>query len=262
MEKIDLPIEIEENDKISPWKPDFKWLWKMILVSFSLVLILYVSIIIFSKFIIQNISIEEEKKFFWELTKDENAILFDKSWLWEDLWELNNYEIYISEEKSPNAFATIWANIYITEWLLKEAKTKEEILFILAHEMTHVKNRDVLTWFTKTMPFTALLNYFWIDFWSWILSSSTFISTYFTREIERKADFWAIEYINNMKLNWTCVNRFFSSFASDNERFLKFTTDHPINKDRIDYINENVIYKDKECEKFDYKEILNKKKKA
>gem|GEM_PF-6831595 len=36
----------------------------MILVSFSLVLILYVSIIIFSKFIIQNISIEEEKKFF------------------------------------------------------------------------------------------------------------------------------------------------------------------------------------------------------
>jgi hypothetical protein len=48
--------------------------------------------------------------------------------------------------------------------LLERAKTKEEILFILGHELSHIKNRDTLRALTRSMPFTAMLQFLGIDF--------------------------------------------------------------------------------------------------
>lgn len=55
--------------------------------------------------------------------------------------------IYIIPEQSPNAFATgrnpEHAVVAVTEGLLK-SMNREEIKGVLAHEMAHVKNRDIL----------------------------------------------------------------------------------------------------------------------
>ncbi|HEY9908016.1 MAG TPA: M48 family metalloprotease [Thermosynechococcaceae cyanobacterium] len=56
--------------------------------------------------------------------------------------------IFIAPTKSPNAFATgrdpNHATVAVTEGIL-ELLTREELEGVLAHELTHVKNRDTLT---------------------------------------------------------------------------------------------------------------------
>lgn len=55
---------------------------------------------------------------------------------------------YIIEEASPNAFATgrdeIHSSIAVTTGLL-ETMTREELQGVIAHEIGHIKNRDILT---------------------------------------------------------------------------------------------------------------------
>lgn len=253
MQKIDLPIEKEEKDKISPLKPDFKWVWKMIFTIILIIFIIYFWVWAFSKYVILNISIEKEKEIFWNLFIEDTEKTLDKSIFWENIWELKNFNIYISEEEAPNAFATPWANIIVTKWLLKEAKTKEEILFILGHEMTHIKNRDVLKNFTKNMPFTIILNFLWIDFWTWVFNTNTLISNYFSREAEKNADSWAIEFMNSLELNATCAERFFKEIWWNDRKILEFAQSHPVNWDRVKFIEKNSKFKNKKCEKFEWK---------
>lgn len=252
MTKIELPIEKEDNDIVSPLKPDFKWLWKMIFTIIIIIITLYLSVLIFSKFFIEKISIEKEKEVFgsWLLKWDEEV--FDKKVLWENLWELENYKIYISNDNIPNAYASLWANIFVTKWLLEKIKTKEELLFILWHELAHIKNRDVIRWFSKTMPFIMFLDFLGLNFWNWWIDSSTVISNYFSREAERNADKWWIDYINSLKLNWVCANNFFKELSQNDNKYLEFTRSHPIDSERIKFIEKNSLYKEKKCNEFKY----------
>ena len=55
-----------------------------------------------------------------------------------------SYQLEYAKDVTLFTPAVVNATATTTE-IIKEAKTKEEILFILAHEMTLVKNRDVLT---------------------------------------------------------------------------------------------------------------------
>lgn len=254
MTKIDLPIQKEEKDNTSPLKPDFKWVWKMIIILISIWFILYISIVLFSNFFIKNISIEKEREIFGWFFLDWNEKIFDKSILGENLWELENYEIYISNDEIPNAYASLWANIFITKWLLKQAKSKEEILFILGHEMSHIKNRDVIKWFTKSMPLTMFLDFLGINFWDWGMDSWVLISNYFSREAERQADKWWIEFVNRLWLNWKCATVFFEELKSNTSKYTEFTKSHPIDQERIDFITKNSKHKEKKCNDFKYEE--------
>ena len=254
MEKIDLPIKKDENDKVSPSKPDFWWVWKMILIIIIIVVIVYASVWAFSKFVLENMSIEKEKEIFWKISLNWKEKVFDKKILWDNLWELEKFDIYIQDDKIQNAYAMIWANIFITKWLLENAKTKEELLFILWHEMTHIKNRDVIRNMTRTMPFTMILEFLWINFWNWTFDSNEIIMNYFSRDAEKKADKWWVEYINSLWLNATCANRFFIEAGHNKSKITEFMASHPVDGDRAKFIEDNAKFKDKECTKFEWKE--------
>ena len=86
MEKIDLPIKKDENDKVSPSKPDFWWVWKMILIIIIIVVIVYASVWAFSKFVLEDMSIEKEKEIFWKISLNWKEKVFDEIWYLHPRW--------------------------------------------------------------------------------------------------------------------------------------------------------------------------------
>lgn len=249
MKKIDLPIE--KTDEESPLNPNFKWFFKMLKIIFCLWLFLFFSIQISTKIILKNLSIEKEKEIFWNFYVKDNKKI-DKNLFWENIWELKNYEIYLLEKEKANAFASLWANIFLTTWLLNEIKTKEELFFILWHELQHIKNRDTINWITTNLWFSLFFYLLWLDFDN---NFKDFFTNYYSREAERKADLWWINFINNLWLNGKCAVWFFERNKTNNIKFLEFSKNHPIDQERIDFIKKYSKNKDKKCQKFEFKKI-------
>ena len=225
----------------------------MVLIIIVIIAICYFSVLLFSKVFIENISIEREKEIFGKAFIWKEQKLLDKKILWDDLWELENYDIYIWENDIANAYASIWANITVTTGLLERAETREELLFILGHELSHIKNRDALRSITRSMPFTIMLDFLGIDFWTSNINLSSIVSNYYSREAERAADKWWIEYLNSLKMNWECATWFFKRIGWNEIKFLEFTKTHPINKERIEFIEQNTAFKWEKCHDFKYK---------
>lgn len=55
-----------------------------------------------------------------------------------------SYSFYVVKNKQVNAFATLGGNIFIFSGLIKNTKNPEELAAVLAHEIGHVQNRDVI----------------------------------------------------------------------------------------------------------------------
>lgn len=154
-------------------------------------------------------------------------VVFD---LVRDLAERNHItmpEVWFYESNEPNAFAT-WASknsslVAVSTWLL-EIMNKDEIEWVIAHEMAHVLNWDMVTmtllqWLINTFVVfisRILANIFdnvtdW-KFWAlwyfvinlvlqifiWILAS--LITMWFSRHREYKADAWSAWYVGKDKM--------------------------------------------------------------
>jgi len=248
MEKIDLPIEKNYEDTIKPSNPDFWWLWKMLIITVPLFLISYIFFYLFSYFVIWNISIEKEKELFWEITNNWKKIDIN-NYLNNKINNLKNIDIFITDSDEINAYALLWWKIELTEWLLNEIKYEEELIFIIWHEMEHIKNRDVLNSLLTEIPFYLTLQFIWFDLNNDISKIST---NYINRYTEINADDWWIKLINQMWLNLDCSLEF---FKRDNWKFNNYfllLSDHPTNDKRINNLEKNNLNKNKKCNIFTY----------
>jgi len=61
-------------------------------------------------------------------------------------WRGNGYalRIGVTEASEPNAFALPGGNVLVTSGLLEEARSENELAFVLAHELGHVEGRHPL----------------------------------------------------------------------------------------------------------------------
>ena len=75
----------------------------------------------------------------------------------EDYPIISNQKIYIIEMNMINAFCAPNGNIYITNKLYKKLDTDEKLVYILAHEMAHYKNKDHLTALRKNISKMVLI---------------------------------------------------------------------------------------------------------
>ena len=57
----------------------------------------------------------------------------------------NLVTVYISEQEIPNAYATFGGNVVLYRGLLKELPSEESVAAVLAHEMAHIGNGDMVT---------------------------------------------------------------------------------------------------------------------
>lgn len=251
MEKIKLPIEENKEDNISPLNPDFWWLWKMLLISIPLFIISYLFFYLFSYFIIWWISLEREKTLFSDISilESDSTLININDYLTNKITDLDNINIYLEDSEEINAYAFLWWKIIVTTWLLENIDYEEELIFIIWHEMEHVKNRDVLQSLLTDIPFYLTLQFMWLEFGEEIFNIT---SKYTSKTTEIEADDWWIKLMNKMNLNLNCSLNFFEKENNIFENYLQLISTHPTNINRIRNIDEQNINIGKECTPFVY----------
>lgn len=250
IKKNNLPTnKIQEN---IPSRPDYKWALKMFSILVWFIFITIISVFSFAYFVIGNISLEKEKQIFGDIIlKFDNLKKFDKSLL--NGIDNIEHDLYVKNSNQVNAFATLWGNIVFTDKLLEEIKYKEELLFIIWHEKHHIENRDPLKMVLINYPLKSILSYFWNESWLNISEFQNVISTYFSKQIEIKADNKWIEFVKKHWLNPWCIIHFFENKEdSALRKYMEFVSSHPTTDSRIENIKQQTDknLKEKKCTNF------------
>lgn len=251
-EKISLPIEEEYEDKVHPLRPDIKWLWLMVFTVLCIVGIVYAISFGVGKIIIANLSIEKEQELFWQILVEPWMELFDTGTLTHSFSWFTNIDIYVKDSPEINAYAALWANIFLTTGLLEHIKYEEELLFILWHEYGHIKNRDVLHSLSQEIPVIMTLQALGINVWPENFSALDISQKYLSRNKERAADDSWIAFAKKLWLNLECSANFFKKEDSFFEEIWKYLSTHPGDDDRYKKLIESNNFPEKECHEFTY----------
>lgn len=246
-EKKELPLEIKEA---SPHKPDISWAVRIISILWGLLLAGYVAYEIFLFGLFHYLTIEKEHELFGFIgaTSFSGASIFDPANLSYTLPESYQFPMYIVDESDENAFAMIGGNLMITQGLLDSAENEEELLFILGHEITHLRNQDALKGLINAAPFAVLSSYLGGESDITIGQLTQAYQSYTSRKTEHQADEWGVALLLELWLNTKCAVGFFQRNMLPGEEYGEFFSSHPINQKRIEYIASQAgEFADKEC---------------
>ncbi|MBN2823796.1 MAG: M48 family metallopeptidase [Campylobacterales bacterium] len=114
----------------------------------------YGFLVLIINILIDNLSIEHEKKIHkllsTKLTAQHSANEHEK-YLQGIVDNLNrcaklpyNLQVHISSSSTPNAMALIGGSIIVTQGMMDAVRNENELTFVLGHEMAHFKHRDHL----------------------------------------------------------------------------------------------------------------------
>ncbi len=146
----------------------------------------------------------------------------------------NSFSVNISvvRDSKINAYATLGGIIFINSALLEQAESPEEIAGILAHEISHVSNRDILQGF--------LVHLFTIEGIKILISGSIgvdlanhFLNMNFTKSQEAKADKDGLARLEKAQISNQGIKDFFKRMQQSNFATI-FLSDHPSNQARIE----------------------------
>lgn len=101
------------------------------------------------------------------------------------------YEVFLADEKEINAYALPAGKIVINRGLLDSLKSENALVFVLGHELGHIKNRDHLRGLGRGLvagTFSLMLFGEQSGVSSWISREVLTIDNTFSREQERRAD--------------------------------------------------------------------------
>ncbi|WP_320034530.1 M48 family metallopeptidase [Halarcobacter sp.] len=124
----------------------------------------YLLISLTVNFIVSHLSTEQEKKLLNFITYDIDLNGKEDKHLSEiknKLASCTNIpyktKIFISSEDNiANAYALPGGSIYITQKLMDELKSESELIFIIAHELSHFKNKDHLKGLGNSLFFASI----------------------------------------------------------------------------------------------------------
>lgn len=134
--------------------------------------------------------------------------------------------LLIVRANEVNAFAFLGGTIYINSGLLKEAFNAEEVAGVIAHEMSHVRNRDVLHSIAGQLVTALLLAQIGDS------TALTKIFTYvarlkYTRTQEEEADRGAIARLQTAHIATQPLANFFKRLDSLSGIAVTLLSDHP-----------------------------------
>ena len=141
--------------------------------------------------------------------------------------------VEVIKGKEINAFATLGGRIYVLQGLLNEAQTPDELAGVLAHEIEHVRHRDIIEGSFLRILTMGLTQFFFsgpnpaLD----PRMAGLFLNLHFTREQEARADEEGIKRLSAAGISAAGFAKFFErletrSFVPD------LVSDHPASSDR------------------------------
>lgn len=141
----------------------------------------------------------------------------------------------IVDDPTVNAFTFPGGEIILSQGLLKQTQTPEELAGILAHELGHIEERHVLQKLVNALSTAAILHLMAGDFSSaFAIDPSTLLSIAalsFDRGMEEEADRRARDRLEANNIRTEDVANFFKRTSRNPDRYSLFTT-HPGDESR------------------------------
>ena len=137
-------------------------------------------------------------------------------------------DVHVARTKDVNAFALPGGRIYINDGLLQQAQSGDEVAGVLAHEISHVKERHVI----KSAADKLLMIVFFPNF----AKVDSLVNLKFSKNQEAAADDGAVERLRRAKVSSVGLKNFFSRMQKD-VHIPALLSDHPAMADRVEKIH-------------------------
>lgn len=160
------------------------------------------------------------------------------------------FKLHIIEDASLNAFALPGGNVALHTGLILTADTPEEVLGVLAHEVSHVTKQHGMRAMVEGLGLYAIVTTFFGDVSgvaAILVNNAPFLLTQkFSRDHEREADEQGFRYLEAAKLNPRGMITFFEKMRREEEKLreklpggdsldaLNFLSTHPATAERTE----------------------------
>jgi predicted Zn-dependent protease len=159
------------------------------------------------------------------------------------------FQVYIIEDPTINAFALPGGYVVLHIGLLLAAESAEEVLGVLAHEVSHVTLRHGIRKLLDSLGLLLIVKAVLGDpsgIWGELINNGAFLlDQKFSRGFEREADETGFLYLVNARIDPRGMIGFFQRLREESEKTgtlaleetLNFLSTHPDPGSRIEYLN-------------------------
>ncbi len=161
------------------------------------------------------------------------------------------FKFYIADDDALNAFAMPGGYIVVHSGVLLKAERLEEVLGVLAHELSHVTEKHVTKQVVSVIGIYVVFDFFLGNFFGTFAAISEgapyLLQQGFSRAHEREADERGLAYLREANIDPAGMVIFFERVMAENEsnavistleKSLNFLSTHPATEDRITFLKE------------------------
>ncbi len=149
-------------------------------------------------------------------------------------------EIYVAESNQLNAFALSGGKIVIFSALLEKMETKEQLVALIGHEISHIENRHVLKNVARNLSGALFVSIIFGDIngVTTIMADNAhlFSQLSFSRKLEKEADIFGLEFMRKNAVDLHGMPALFKLLKKEtNVDMPSYLSNHPMLKERIEY---------------------------
>lgn len=155
------------------------------------------------------------------------------------------FHFHMMDAEMPNAFATLGANIAVTDDLLRHVQSENGLAMVMAHEIAHVQLRHPIASASQgvavQLALAMVLGNSGDSLLGGMLSTGGTVTLLsFSRDMEREADNRALQILAAHYGHLGGADEFFRTMrgSSDESLWLEFVQTHPNTEKRVAYIEE------------------------
>ena len=151
-----------------------------------------------------------------------------------------SYQVHLLNDITPNAFATLGGQIFVTTGLIQHIESENGLAMVLAHEMAHVQHRHPIQSLSRGLIIQLVGMMLFSDSTAGSLLNQAGIMTLlsFNRDMEREADTSALNTIRHYYGHTQGADEFFNAMIVEHgdDLNVEFFNTHPHTQSRIDAI--------------------------